>query len=595
MFSKDSVVNEILSGFAEKLKPSISGDGKPASEIFEIVLREVKSLIQVNENYKNELMSIGIALSAERNHEALLEMIVEKAMYFTGADGGTLYIMGEDERNLSFKIIRTKSLGFLMGGTKGGEVPFPPVQLYKEDESRNENNVSAYVALTGKTVNITDVYEVEGFDFQGTRAFDEKTGYRSKSMLVTAMRNHENEIIGVLQLLNATNENGVVIAFSPRYQRLIESLASQAAIAITNSSLIRGLRHLLDSFIQVIADAIDAKSAYTGGHIRRVADLTLLIARGLCNSEDERWRNFVLTPDEENELRIAAWMHDIGKITTPEHVVDKSTKLEKIYDRLHTIEARFEILKQQAENDYLKRKCEILSTGVRNTEGVLSKLREELDGKLKEFSDAIELIRVANLGGEFMADEKIAKLKEIASIEIVIGHKRIPLLNEDETMNLSIRRGTLTEEERLIINNHAVMTGKMLGGLPWPKKLTNVAKYAAEHHEKLDGTGYPNGLKAEQLSRKSRILAIADIFEALTAKDRPYRPGKKLSECVKIIGFMVKDNHLDKDIVEFFITSGLFVEYAKNELTADQLDSFTYNGVTYDPFSRPSDEAGKDN
>ncbi|QWR78925.1 HD domain-containing protein [Candidatus Magnetomonas plexicatena] len=528
-------------------------------------------------------MTIGIALSAERNQEALLEMIVEKAMLFTGADGGTLYIMSDDEKTLAFKIIRTKSLGFVMGGTHGSEIKFPPVQLYKEDGSKNENNVSAYVALTGKTVNIEDVYEVDGFDFQGTRAFDEKTGYRSKSMLVTAMRNHENEIIGVLQLLNATNINGKITLFSPRFQKLVESLASQAAIAITNSSLIRGLRVLLESFIQVIADAIDAKSAYTGGHIRRVAELTLSIAKGLCNSNDERWQYVALTPDEENELRIAAWMHDIGKITTPEHVVDKATKLEKIYDRIHTVEARFEILRHQAENEFLKKKCEILSSRTDNTDEELGKLEQELNDKLEGFSVALELIRVSNLGGEFMADEKIAKLKEVSAMEIEINGKKAPLLTEDELMNLSIRRGTLTDDERNIINNHAVMTGKMLSELPWPKKFKNVPRYAAEHHEKLDGSGYPDKKKAEQLGLKSRILAIADIFEALTAKDRPYRPGKKLSECVKIVGFMVKDNHLDAEIVDFFLTSGLFVEYAKRELTPEQIDSFTYNGKQYDP------------
>ncbi|MBF0466275.1 MAG: HD domain-containing protein [Nitrospirae bacterium] len=540
-------------------------------------------------------MSIGIALSAERNQEALLEMIVEKAMLFTGADGGTLYIMSEDERTLAFKIIRTKSLGFIMGGTKGSEIKFPPVQLYKEDGSRNENNVSAYVALTGKTVNIEDVYEVEGFDFQGTRAFDQKTGYRSKSMLVTAMRNHENEIIGVLQLLNATNQSGKVVSFSQRFQKLVESLASQAAIAITNSSLIRGLRVLLDSFIKVIAGAIDEKSAYTGGHIRRVAALTSTIAKGLCNSNDERWQDWVLTRDEEDELHIAAWMHDIGKITTPEYVVDKATKLETIYDRIHTVEARFELLKKQTENEFLKRKCEILCQKTEDADEKLGKLEDELNSKLEGLSNALEFIRVSNLGGEFMANEKLARLKEIASIEIEIDGKKMPILDENELHNLSIPKGTLTDDEREIINNHVVMTEKMLGGLPWPKKFKNVTTYAAEHHEKLDGSGYPHGKKAEQLSIKSRILAIADIFEALTAKDRPYRPGKKLSECVRIVGFMLKDKHLDKEIVDFFITSGLFVEYAKRELTPEQIDSFTYNGIKYDPTLPTTDDVGKDN
>lgn len=531
---------------------------------------------------KKKLTKIGSALSAEKNLDALLEMIVVEAMGFTNADGGTLYLMEPDERSIAFKILQTRSLNFRMGGTSGNPVKFPPVRLYKEDGSRNEQQVSAYVALSGQTVNIPDVYEVEGFDFQGTKAFDQNTGYRSQSMLVTALRNHENEIIGVLQLLNAKDADGNTIAFSAGYQDLIESLASQAAVAITNTALIHELRTLLDSFIQVIADAIDEKSAYTGGHIQRVAELTMAIANRISESDDERWKHFKLNPDEKNELRIAAWMHDIGKITTPEYVVDKATKLETIFDRIHAVETRFELLKSQTTQVYLQEKEKLLRSRRKDKTARLRQLKKEYESRLAAIDDDLQFIKTANIGGEYLEDAKIERIKQIGAQPLQINGETKPLLSDNEIYNLSIRRGTLTEEERIIIQNHVVQTIKMLQKLPWPKKLRRVPEYAGGHHEKLDGTGYPNRLKAEELSLQARIMAVADIFEALTAADRPYKPGKKISECIKILGFMVKDKHIDGDVVDFFIKSGMAQDYARKNLRDHQLDTFIWDGREYD-------------
>jgi HD-GYP domain-containing protein (c-di-GMP phosphodiesterase class II) len=400
-------------------------------------------------------------------------------------------------------------------------------------------------------------------------------------MLVTAMRNHENEIIGVLQLINAMDEDGSVVAFSREHEEIIASLASQAAIAITNTSLIRELKGLFDSFILVIARAIDDKSKYTGGHIRRVAELTMTIARALHESGDERWKDFNISQDEENELRIAAWMHDIGKITTPEYVVDKATKLETIYDRLHTVLARMEVLKRDLEIDYHRKKHAVEKTGTPDSQQLLDALASEFDETIKRLKDDTEFLKISNMGGEFMADDKIERIQKISRYKVRINDQDVPLLSENEIDNLCIRRGTLTDAERTIIQNHVVVSIKMLYQLPWPKKLRRVCEYAGEHHEKLDGTGYPHKLSAEELSMKSRILALADIFEALTAADRPYKEGKKLSESIKIMGFMVKDRHLDKDVVDFFIKSGLAQQYARKELKEYQRDKFTYDGIEY--------------
>ncbi|MBF0457381.1 MAG: HD domain-containing protein [Nitrospirae bacterium] len=537
--------------------------------------------VDLQARLKRRLLQIGIALSAEKDVDTLLEMIVSEAMSFTHADGGTLYIMSPDVKSLSFKIIRNNSLNVKKGGLSSEPLTFPPVPLYKDDGTKNMQNVSTYVALTGETINFPDVYEVEGFDFHGTKDYDKKNNYRSSSMLVTPMRNHEREIIGVLQLINAGDSKGNVTAFSQDYQFLIESLASQAAIAITNATLIKGLKDLLDSFVKVIAAAIDEKSPYTGGHIRRVAELTMEIANGLSNSEDDKWKDFNLTPEEQEELKIAALMHDVGKITTPEYVVDKSTKLETITDRVNVVNMRIEVLKRDIEVEYIRKKAGLEAGNSGDTQSAIQKLDEDFAERIAELSGDKEFLKTTNIGGEFTSDDKIKRIHKIASYSISVDGKPEPVLNDEEVKNLSIQRGTLTDDERKVIMNHVSMSIKMLSQLPWPKNMKNVTTYAGQHHEKLDGTGYPNGLTAESLSTQSRIMAIADIFEALSAADRPYRPGKKLSECVRILGFMAKDRHVDKELVDFFITSGLLAQYAKREMKEYQIDNFVYNGKEY--------------
>jgi len=286
------------------------------------------------QDHVKNLTKIGVALSGEKNIERLLEMILDEALKFTNADGGTLYIMSDDESELFFAIIKNESLGVRMGGT-GGKITWPAVKLKKEDGSPNYSNVSAYVAISGETVNIADVYDAHGFNFEGPKKYDQDNGYRSQSMLVVPMRNHENDIIAVLHLLNAQDQvTGIVVSFSLEFQEMTLSLASQAAVALTNNRLISDLENLLESFIKTIATAIDEKSPYTGGHVRRVAQLTMTIANKINEKKQGPFASVIFSEDQMRELRMAAWLHDVGKITTPEHVVDKSTKLEKVHDRL---------------------------------------------------------------------------------------------------------------------------------------------------------------------------------------------------------------------------------------------------------------------
>jgi HD-GYP domain-containing protein (c-di-GMP phosphodiesterase class II) len=531
------------------------------NRLLNVLVREVKEYTEHQLDLIRKLTKIGVALSAEKNIDRLLELIVDEARNFTHADGGTLYIMSDDETALQFAIVQNTKLKIRMGGT-GSEITWPPVMLKNADGSPNFANVSAYAAISGKVVNITDVYDAHGFDFQGTRKFDADTGYRSQSMLVVPMKNHENDIIGVLQLLNAQESvENTVVNFSYECQQMTESLASQAAVALSNNRLIRNLENLLNSFIKSIATAVDEKSPYTGGHVKRVAELTVTIAKIINDITAGPYAGTHFDDKLIEELRMAAWLHDIGKITTPEYVVDKATKLETIHDRIETLKMRFEILKR----DQRLAACK-------------ESLNEDVSERsVKNLAADFNFLVAANTGDEFMGKEMIARIKEIGQRTWICDGQEMPLLTDNEIYNLTIGRGTLTNEEREIINKHAIVTHKMLSQLPFPKHLKNVHRYAATHHEKINGTGYPFGLKDAEISLQSRILAIADIFEALTACDRPYRKAKTLSEALKIMSFMVKDGHIDKDLFDLFIKEKIYLDYARKELLPQQIDNVDFS------------------
>ena len=517
-----------------------------------------------------QLNAIGASLSAERDIDRLLEAILTAAKTITRADGGTLYRVTE-ERTLRFEIVRTSSLRYYLGGTTGNPVPFYPIQLYKDDRP-NQSMVAAYAALTGKTVNIADAYTADGFDFSGTRAFDTKTGYRSKSFLTVPMRNHDNETIGVLQLINAMEpSSGAIVPFSPSDQRLAESLASQAAIALTNRMLINQLEQLFESFINLINSAIDEKSPYTGGHCQRVPVLTMLLAEAVSETKDGPLRDFHMSEKDRYELKIAGLLHDCGKVTTPVHIVDKATKLESIFDRIQLIDTRFEVLKRDAELEALRKKHNFLEQKMRMEAAEEDK---RLRDRLRQLDDDRKFLHACNIGGERMRDEDVDRVRRIGQYRWrdFAGHEA-QFLSEDEVKNLTIRSGTLTEEERKVINHHIVATIRMLEALPWPKHLTKVPEYAGGHHERMDGKGYPKGLTREQMSVQARCMGIADIFEALTAKDRPYKKGKTLSESLEILGRMKLNNHVDPDLFDIFVRRKVYRRYAEMFLDAEQIDA----------------------
>ncbi len=523
--------------------------------------------IKFLEDRLHRLSEIGMALSTEKNTDKLFEMILEEAKNITRADGRTLYSMNKDG-NLKFEIMRNDTMNTVMGGTSGEKIPYYPVKLWFDKQTPNRKNVSAYVALAQKTVNIEDAYEEDGFDFEGTKNFDKKSGYRSKSFLTVPLKNHENEIIGVMQLINARNENGEVISFNQEMQEQIESLASQGAVALTNKRLVEELKTLFESFIKLIATAIDKKSEYTGGHCERVPVITMMLADAVAEISDGKYKDFSMTDEQRYELYLAAWLHDCGKVATPPHIVDKGTKLETIFDRIELIRTRMELLKKDQEIAFLKRKL----NGQSNIH-----YDEEYIASIKDIENDMKFLESCNIGGEFMKPEFQERVREIGLKKINIFNEERSFLSDNEIMNLNIPKGTLLPEEREIINDHIVITIEMLEQLPYPKNLKNVPEFAGGHHEKMDGTGYPKGLTKKQMSTQAKIMAIADIYEALTAADRPYKDGKKLSQAMRIMGFMKNEYHIDEDLFEIFVKSGVYKKYAKDYVAANQIDKVNEN------------------
>jgi HD-GYP domain-containing protein (c-di-GMP phosphodiesterase class II) len=508
----------------------------------------------------DQLTELSVALGDGHDITLLLERILFAAKNLTQADGGTLYRPSDDRRTLCFHITVNDTLGLRMGGSSPTPIDIPPVPLYNDDGSANLASVAAYAANQGHSVTVADVYAASAFNFSGMRQFDQQFGYRTRSLLTVPMRDHEGELLGVLQLVNAREEEG----FSPTDQRFIEALAAQAGLALTNQLLIVQLERLLESLVNLINIGIDEKSPYTGRHCQLVPVLTMMLADAAHAVEEGPLADFQLSPGERNQLWLAGLLHDCGKITTPVHVVDKATKLQTIHDRIELIATRYEVLLRDAELRALRARLDGAEAAA--TEAALAaeqaELREERD-----------FLRRANVGSEGMAPAEQERVRRIAQRRWVGPDGREQaFLSADEVENLTIRFGTLTEAERKIINNHIVMTVRMLESLPWPKHLQQVPEFAGGHHERMDGKGYPRGLTREQMSVPARVMAIADIFEALTARDRPYKKGKMLSESLDILGKFSLNGHIDPDLFDLFIRKKVYLEYARRHMDPRQVD-----------------------
>lgn len=516
-----------------------------------------------------QLNAIGVALSREEDIDLLLERILRSAMDLTRADAGTIYSVtqeSEDGPALRFRILVNRTLGMELGGSKGGEIDLPDIPFFDADGKPNDRLVAAYAAAHQVTVNIADAQHAAGFDFSGTREFNRRTGYVSQSFLTVPLIDHHRETIGVLQLINAlAPDSGAIHAFTEEDRRLAESLASQAAIAYTKRRLLDQLAELFESLVSLINTAIDEKSPYTSRHCERVPELTMMIAEAVHATDSGPLAGFRMTDADRYELRIAGLMHDCGKITTPVHVMDKATKLETLFDRIHLLDARFDLLRRDAALIRLER----LTDSPEDWQAIDA----EYEQRLAELDADQAFLRRCNVGGETMAAADQERVGRIAAYRWTDRNGvEQPFLTPDEEACLRVPRGTLTEAERAVINYHIVSTIHMLEALPWPKHLRRVPEFAGGHHERMDGKGYPRGLTGAQMSVQARVMAIADIFEALTASDRPYKEAKPLSECLAIMARMVAEGHIDPDIYAVFVGQGIHLEYARRFLRPEQVD-----------------------
>ena len=536
----------------EAAKPRRFSNDENLNTLLNSVVDEVSVYAERLGGQIKKLSDIGRALSGVYDLNTLLEMIVDQARNFTNADAGTLYIV--ENNTLRFQIVQNDSLKIRMGGKTGETIPFPPVEM-------KESNVSAFVALKGVSVNIPDVYDTDLFDFTGPKKFDSSTGYRSKSMLVVPMRNHENDVIGVLQLLNATNpKTNEVIAFSQDYENLSESLASQAAVSITNAKLISDMGDLFEAFVKVMATAIDEKSPVTGGHIRRVAELTLTMAEVIHDIKEGQFKDITFSQDQLYELRIAAYMHDIGKVTTPVEIVEKAKKLQTIFDRIHYVRLRMDYIIQKIKLEGQNSKIELLQNG--NDPAKIKSCEQETLEKVAEMEEIRDFVNKCNEPGEFLEDETLERLKELSkrTYQDEAGESQ-PFITEDELVNLSIRRGSITEAERKKMQDHAAVTLRMLKQIPFTKKLKNIPNFAGAHHEFINGKGYPLGLAGDEIPFEGKLMAVTDIAEALTASDRPYKKAMPLETVYRILRSMAEKGELDPNLVDLFIDKEVYKIY----------------------------------
>jgi len=572
---------------------------------------ELANTMGVMKHSLQQFFAISKALSAEKDYKKLLEMILREACSIANADGGAILMVSDDEAALEPAILEIEATGLHYGGTSGVEPPFDLVRL--DDAS----DLDAETARMGETIRINDLAGDQRYDFSAVR---ERYGWNggSQSLLNVPLTDQKDQIVGVLQLVNARSATGEVMAFDSEVLPSIEAVAGDAAVALDLRRLLQAQKDLLDAIIHMVAGAIDAKSPYTHGHCQRVPEIAKDLARAAHDADQGPFAEFELTDDEWYELEVASWLHDSGKLTTPEYVVDKATRLETISNRLHEIRTRFEVLWRDAEIEYLQS----LNEGALDSADSKDRLERRLDQIRRDY----QFIAECNSGETFMNDERIERVKEIGvqtwtrHLDDRIGLsndelervKRTPstdlpvderlladkvehlvyrdgspfgdnphgfkmdvpehLYNHGEIYNLCTPRGTLTPEERFKINEHIVETINMLGRLPFPKELRRVPEWAGNHHEKLDGTGYPRRLGAGDLSVLARIMAVADIFEALTASDRPYKPPKKLSTSLRIMSSFRDEGHICPDLFDLFLTSGAFRTYGEDHLQPEQID-----------------------
>jgi HD-GYP domain-containing protein (c-di-GMP phosphodiesterase class II)/phosphoribosyl 1,2-cyclic phosphodiesterase len=565
-----------------------------------VITRKQESVTDVDK--LKSLNKIGMLLSSEHNISMLLESIIVQAISLTNCDGGTLYLMKDDK--IHFYIAQTKSLNILMGGSHES-IKWSPIPLYIDNHIPNKQIMAVCSILEDRIINISDVYDDSEFYFEGAKMFDKTNGYKTKSILTVPLKNHKDEMIGVLQLINKLDKDNNPISFDSFDKDITQSLASQSAIAITNANLIEDFENLIESFLHSLIYIIGEKSPHTASHIRQMVTVTNMIIEAV-DKDQGIFKNISFNEEQKDEINLSALMHDIGKLSTPDIILNKINKLHIICDAIERIESRCEIIKRDIEIEFLNFKIDNLSSNkipaksgtgalapafseakaitsdkISNNSIEIKRIEDIFTKQVIQINNRLEMIRDFNKGSEFLTQDKIDFINSMAMIPIKVFKKEYYLITKDEAKLLSISKGTLSKSERDIINNHATVTQKALNMLSFPQKYKNVPQISGNHHEKINGTGYPKGLVDNQISFEARILAIADIFEALTSTKREYRKPNSVADAMKILYFMAKDGELDKSLVKFFYDSKLYIKYGQliKSNNLDELIGFDFNNL----------------
>lgn len=578
------------------------GERKFSSRILEIseLADAMTSMRQTMHNF----VTIDKALGAEHKFDPLLTRILQETLKAIAATGGIIYLKQDKDKRME-----------------------PARAFWQQNEITTLSGFSMskehslHPAVNGRRI----VHLAEEADW--IRDFETLAPFNEHYLLVAEpLLNHRKDVIGILVVILLHDHE--IMDVNARIN-LIGALSGTAAVAIGAQRLIEEQKQLLESFIALVAGAIDAKSAYTGGHCQRVPELTRLLAQAACDQQQGPFADFHLDDEQWESIHIASWLHDCGKVTTPEYVVDKATKLEMLYDRIHEIRMRFEVLKRDAH-------IAALNSALTDTQRQV--ITASLEKVWKELDDDFAFVAECNLGGEVMAPERIERLQQIARRQwmrtlndrLGVSHEELQrkmqtseqslpcpellladrpehliprplseqisadnpwgfrvqvpeyLYNRGELYNLSVTHGTLTDEERYKINQHIIQTIIMLNKLPFPQHLQNVPEIAGGHHEKMDGSGYPRCLTRDELSIPARMIAVADIFEALTARDRPYKPGKPISDALRLMRRMVQENHIDRELFILFVQSDVWRRYAEQFLPPEQLDQVDKSALLAD-------------
>lgn len=550
-----------------------------------------------NEIILPDLLALNDSLIND-DYPVIIEKVMRVARKACDADG-CFFFSVSDNKYINLEYSRVNSLNVGISGTEN--MAFFPSVFLPDVKNRSRKAPSEYCALNREIINSPNIFQTTGIDTDLIAKFDDANNYSTISLLAIPLVDRKDNLLGVAQFTNAKDANGKIISFTTEAQKVVLSVCKLITIALENKNQKEAYSQLLESFIEVLARAIDAKSPYTGSHCQRVPIIARLLATAAVQETTGNLKTFEMSPDDWYTLHIASWLHDCGKVTTPEYIVDKATKLETIFNRIHEIRNRFEILRRDAHIEYLQKRLNNIDTK--------QHLQAEFVAKVKQLEEDFAFVAKCNTGDIELNDRDIARLEQISQIQFVRYFNRMLGLswaerdnvenkdfyvhparenllqnrkdqifgpyNRGELYNLEIRRGTINKEERDKINEHIVVTIDMLKALPFPKELSKVVEYAGAHHERIDGKGYPNGLTGDQMSVPAKIMAIADIFEALTANDRPYKEPKKLSEVLRIMQQMKHNGHIDPDLYDVFIHSKVYQDYAEQYMDKNQIDEVT--------------------